>query len=106
MRFFSKRVFDLFLETRFNVQGILYVRFTNRKFGHRVYLRKIVNFTGIVLSFLLTGTYVASENHERSKLFIVDASGSMNEYLGIYQKIHLAKNTLVALFLLFLQKRK
>ncbi|AXR67718.1 vWA domain-containing protein [Leptospira mayottensis] len=91
MRFFSKRVFDLFLETRFNVQGILYVRFTNRKFGHRVYLRKIVNFTGIVLSFLLTGTYIASENHERSKLFIVDASGSMNEYLGIYQKIHLAK---------------
>lgn len=33
----------------------------------------------------------ASEIPERSKLFIIDASGSMNEYLGIYQKIHLAK---------------
>ncbi|TGK07275.1 VWA domain-containing protein [Leptospira semungkisensis] len=28
---------------------------------------------------------------ESAKLFILDASGSMNEYLGIYQKIHLAK---------------
>ncbi|EQA44954.1 von Willebrand factor type A domain protein [Leptospira broomii serovar Hurstbridge str. 5399] len=26
-----------------------------------------------------------------AKLFVLDASGSMNEYLGIYQKIHLAK---------------
>ncbi|XDD52078.1 VWA domain-containing protein [Leptospira sp. WS92.C1] len=33
----------------------------------------------------------ASETTERPKLFIVDASGSMNEYLGIYQKMHLAK---------------
>ncbi|EPG65169.1 vWA domain-containing protein [Leptospira wolffii] len=31
------------------------------------------------------------ENRESSKLFVLDASGSMNEYLGIYQKIHLAK---------------
>ncbi|MBW0433008.1 VWA domain-containing protein [Leptospira yasudae] len=41
--------------------------------------------------FLCTGTEISSENQERSKLFIIDASGSMNEYLGIYQKIHLAK---------------
>ncbi|TGL62803.1 vWA domain-containing protein [Leptospira sarikeiensis] len=29
--------------------------------------------------------------NENAKLFILDASGSMNEYLGIYQKVHLAK---------------
>ncbi|WP_016760427.1 vWA domain-containing protein [Leptospira weilii] len=91
MRFFSKRAFDLFLEIRFNAQGIPYFRFTNRKTGDCVYLRKIVNLTGLILFFLLTGTRIVSENHERSKLFIIDASGSMNEYLGIYQKIHLAK---------------
>ncbi|TGK12565.1 VWA domain-containing protein [Leptospira fletcheri] len=33
----------------------------------------------------------STDSEERAKLFVLDASGSMNEYLGIYQKIHLAK---------------
>nr|WP_230458323.1 vWA domain-containing protein [Leptospira weilii] len=55
-----------------------------------MYLRKAVSL-GLTLFLLLTETNFASDNQERSKLFIIDASGSMNEYLGIYQKIHLAK---------------
>nr|WP_232224704.1 vWA domain-containing protein [Leptospira fainei] len=31
------------------------------------------------------------DSKSEAKLFVLDASGSMNEYLGIYQKIHLAK---------------
>ncbi|AOP36179.1 hypothetical protein A0128_18670 [Leptospira tipperaryensis] len=45
----------------------------------------------LCLLLLLNEGQSASEIPERSKLFIIDASGSMNEYLGIYQKIHLAK---------------
>ncbi|MBM9576650.1 VWA domain-containing protein [Leptospira sp. 201903070] len=45
----------------------------------------------LCLLLLLHKDQRASEIPERSKLFIIDASGSMNEYLGIYQKIHLAK---------------
>ncbi|MBM9498791.1 VWA domain-containing protein [Leptospira sp. 201903071] len=45
----------------------------------------------LCLLLLLNKDQGASEIPERSKLFIIDASGSMNEYLGIYQKMHLAK---------------
>ncbi|MDV6237651.1 VWA domain-containing protein [Leptospira ellisii] len=47
-------------------------------------------FVAIVF-FAISGFPSASETKKKSKLFIVDASGSMNEYLGIYQKMHLAK---------------
>ncbi|TGK11245.1 VWA domain-containing protein [Leptospira stimsonii] len=45
----------------------------------------------VCLLFIFSNHQSASELPGRSKLFIIDASGSMNEYLGIYQKIHLAK---------------
>ncbi|TGK28774.1 VWA domain-containing protein [Leptospira gomenensis] len=45
----------------------------------------------VLVYFAIAGFPSASETKKSSKLFIVDASGSMNEYLGIYQKMHLAK---------------
>ncbi|MCR1792272.1 VWA domain-containing protein [Leptospira sp. id769339] len=45
-------------------------------------------------SFIVSDTspeLVMPGQSESAKLFILDASGSMNEYLGIYQKVHLAK---------------
>lgn len=53
--------------------------------------RRIVVLLVLFLSLFSGGMKIYSETAERSKLFIIDASGSMNEYLGIYQKIHLAK---------------
>lgn len=44
--------------------------------------------TPMLASDLFPGT---TDSEESAKLFVLDASGSMNEYLGIYQKIHLAK---------------
>ncbi|EMF97971.1 hypothetical protein LEP1GSC137_1127 [Leptospira borgpetersenii str. Noumea 25] len=51
MRFFSKGAFDLFLETHSNAQGISYIKFTNRKIGHRIYSQKILNLIGLILFF-------------------------------------------------------
>ncbi len=51
----------------------------------------------IIYLFLIPSIFSAPElvlpgnRQDSSKLFVLDASGSMNEYLGIYQKIHLAK---------------
>ncbi|TGM90444.1 vWA domain-containing protein [Leptospira licerasiae] len=54
----------------------------------------------LLLSLLLAPSFIVSDTSpelavsaqpESAKLFILDASGSMNEYLGIYQKVHLAK---------------
>nr|WP_082276834.1 vWA domain-containing protein [Leptospira interrogans] len=56
-----------------------------------MFLQRLLNFIGFTFFILVTGTNVSSENQTPSQLFIIDASGSMNEYLGIYQKIHLAK---------------
>lgn len=64
-----------------------------RFFAQSLFIRiqRIAYTFALTLFFLSSATEVLSENAERSKLFIIDASGSMNEYLGIYQKIHLAK---------------
>ncbi|PJZ56220.1 vWA domain-containing protein [Leptospira barantonii] len=64
-----------------------------RLFVHSVFIQiqRIAYTFALILFFLSFVNEVSSENKERSKLFIIDASGSMNEYLGIYQKIHLAK---------------
>ncbi|EMN51194.1 von Willebrand factor type A domain protein [Leptospira interrogans str. L1207] len=56
-----------------------------------MFLQRFLNFIGFTFFISVTGTNVSSENQTPSQLFIIDASGSMNEYLGIYQKIHLAK---------------
>lgn len=54
----------------------------------------------LIISLLITPSFIGSDTSpelvmpgqsESAKLFILDASGSMNEYLGIYQKVHLAK---------------
>lgn len=62
-----------------------------RKILYFMFLQRFLNFIGFTFFILVTGTNVSSENQTPSQLFIIDASGSMNEYLGIYQKIHLAK---------------
>ncbi|KWV25032.1 vWA domain-containing protein [Leptospira interrogans] len=62
-----------------------------KKILHFMFLQRLLNFIGFTFFILVTGTNVSSENQTPSQLFIIDASGSMNEYLGIYQKIHLAK---------------
>ncbi|TGK01533.1 VWA domain-containing protein [Leptospira langatensis] len=60
------------------------------------FLRQAI-LTCLLFLFCLTSSLssapelAAPSPNESAKLFILDASGSMNEYLGIYQKIHLAK---------------
>ncbi|WP_246846911.1 vWA domain-containing protein [Leptospira barantonii] len=56
-----------------------------------IQIQRIAYTFALISLFLSFANEVSPENAERSKLFIIDASGSMNEYLGIYQKIHLAK---------------
>ncbi|EMN27727.1 vWA domain-containing protein [Leptospira kirschneri] len=62
-----------------------------KKILHFAFLQRLPNFIGFIFFILVTGTNISPENQTPSQLFIIDASGSMNEYLGIYQKIHLAK---------------
>ncbi|EMN01489.1 von Willebrand factor type A domain protein [Leptospira noguchii str. 2007001578] len=62
-----------------------------KKILHLTFLERFQDIIRFLIFIILTGTNISPENQIPSQLFIIDASGSMNEYLGIYQKIHLAK---------------
>ncbi|WP_061249658.1 vWA domain-containing protein [Leptospira alstonii] len=73
------------------MRNLFYLAKIDDKSKRSMSIQKIVYLIASVLLFVLPEIEIVSENQEHSKLFIIDASGSMNEYLGIYQKIHLAK---------------
>lgn len=61
-----------------------------RSVGRAAYVYVFIGFL-FAPSLIAAPELIVPTDSESSVLFILDASGSMNEYLGIYQKIHLAK---------------
>ncbi|MGJ4787325.1 vWA domain-containing protein [Leptospira koniambonensis] len=74
----------------FSFQNFRYISIINKEIPKYILLISLLLGPSFIISDTSPELAVPGQP-ETSKLFILDASGSMNEYLGIYQKVHLAK---------------